>query len=91
MRYLYSIIFSKNADKLLDKLDDSIRQRMFSSLNKLRENPERFLTKLVGEDIYKYRIGDYRIFVDILPEKLVILVIKIGHRKNVYDFNKFIC
>jgi mRNA interferase RelE/StbE len=40
--------------------------------------------KLVGDPGYRLRVGEYRVIIDIYKDKLVILVIKIGHRKNIY-------
>ncbi|MEM4258797.1 MAG: type II toxin-antitoxin system RelE/ParE family toxin [Candidatus Thermoplasmatota archaeon] len=42
------------------------------------------MTKLVGDPGYKLRVGDYRVILEIEKEKLVILVLIIGHRKNIY-------
>jgi mRNA interferase RelE/StbE len=43
------------------------------------------VTKLVGDPGYKLRVGDYRIIMDIENNKLKILVLKVGQRKNIYD------
>ena len=41
------------------------------------------------ETAYKLRIGDYRVIIDLEKDKLIVLIIKIGHRKNVYkNFHK---
>ena len=55
-----------------------------NSLDKLRIRPEHFLVRLVGEISYKFRVGDYRLIVDLNNNQLSVLVIKIGHRKNIY-------
>lgn len=81
---MYSIIYSKKAEEQLDKLDKEIRSRIIKSLEKLRIRPEAYIERLVGDPGYKFRIGDYRVIVDIDKGKLIVLIIKIGHRKNVY-------
>jgi len=81
---MYSIIYSKKAEKQLDKLEQDIRIRILKSLEKLRIRPEAYVEKLVGDPSYKFRVGDYRILVDIDNKKLIVLVIKIGHRRNIY-------
>jgi mRNA interferase RelE/StbE len=43
------------------------------------------VTKLVGDPGYKLRVGDYRVIIDIDNKKLTILVLKAGHRKNIYN------
>ena len=82
---MYEIIFSEKAKKQLEKLERNIQERILQSLERIKMRPEAFVTKLVGDPAYKFRVGDYRILLDIDKEKMHILVIKVGHRKNVYD------
>ncbi|MBI2668118.1 type II toxin-antitoxin system RelE/ParE family toxin [Candidatus Woesearchaeota archaeon] len=82
---MYEIIFSNKAKKQLGKLERNIQERIINSLKRIKIRPESFITKLVGDPAYKLRVGDYRILLDIDRGKLLILVIKVGHRKNVYD------
>ena len=55
-----------------------------NSLDRIRIRPEAYLTKLVDDQGYKLRVGDYRVIVDLDSGKLLILVIKVGHRRNIY-------
>jgi mRNA interferase RelE/StbE len=80
----YEIIFSDNALTQLKKLEHSIQERIIKSLERIRIRPEAYVTKLVGDPGYRLRVGDYRVIIDIDKEKLHILIIKIGHRKNIY-------
>jgi mRNA interferase RelE/StbE len=81
----YEIIFSDNALTQLKKLEHSIQERIIKSLERIRIRPEAYVTKLVGDPGYRLRVGDYRVILDIDKEKLHILIIKIGHRKNIYQ------
>ena len=81
----YDIVFSDKALKQLKKLDRPIQKRIISALEKMRSNPERYVTKLVGDPSYRLRVGDYRVIVDIYENELRILVVKIGHRKKIYN------
>jgi mRNA interferase RelE/StbE len=81
---MYGIIFSEKAERFLDKLNNSERERIIRALERTRIRPEAFLEKLAGEEGYKFRIGNYRLFLDLNKNDLLILVIKIGYRKNVY-------
>jgi mRNA interferase RelE/StbE len=81
----YEIIFSDNALTQLKKFEHSIQERIIKSLERIRIRPEEYVTKLVGDPGYRLRVGDYRIIIDIDKEKLHILIIKIGHRKNIYQ------
>lgn len=81
----YEIIFSYKALTQLKKLEHKIQERIIKSLERIRIRPEAYVTKLVGDPGYRLRVGDYRVIMDIDNEKLHILVIKIGHRKNIYQ------
>jgi len=81
---MYEIILARNSEKYLDKLELKDKKRIIYALEKLRIRPEAFLIRLVGEKCYKFRVGHFRIIVDINKNKLLILVVKIGHRKNIY-------
>lgn len=82
---MYGIIFSLKAKKQLMKLERDIQERIISSLERIRIRPEAFITMLVGDPGYKLRVGDYRVIMDIDKNNLIILVIKVGHRKNIYN------
>jgi len=82
---LYEIVFSLKAKKHFLKLEKTAQERIISALERIRIRPEAFITKLVGDPGYKLRVGDYRIIMDIDKNKLLILVIKVGHRKNIYN------
>ena len=82
---MYTVVFSERAEKQLEKLERNIQIRIINALERIRIRPESYIVKLVGESGYKFRIGDYRVIMDISQEKLLILVIKVGHRKEVYQ------
>jgi mRNA interferase RelE/StbE len=82
---VYEIIFSQKAKKQLFKLEKVIQERIISALERIRIRPEAYITKLVGDPGYKLRVGDYRVIMDIDKDNLLILVIKVGHRRNIYE------
>jgi len=82
--FLYEVIISEKAKKQLLKLEKNIQERIVSALERIRIRPESYVKKLVGDPGYRLRVGDYRVIIDIQKDKLIILVIKIGHRKNIY-------
>ena len=85
---MYEIILSETAFKQLEKLEKPIQEIIIKVLERIRIKPESYITKLVGDFGYKLRVGDYRIILDIDHNKSVIIVNKIGHRKNIYkDLN----
>jgi mRNA interferase RelE/StbE len=81
---MYELIYSNLATKFLKKLPKKKQEHILSVLERARIRPESHFERLVGEKTYKLRAGEYRIIADIYKEKLCILVIKIGHRKNIY-------
>jgi len=81
---MYDIQFTRSAQKQFDKLPLDIRERISSVLERARIRPQAYFERLVGDKAYKLRIGDYRVIADIYHDKLLILVVKTGHRKNIY-------
>ena len=81
---MYEIIFSQKAKKQLFKLEKNIQERIITALERIRIRPEAYITKLVGDPGFKLRIGNYRVLMDINNNNLLILVIKVGHRKDIY-------
>ncbi|WP_432821824.1 type II toxin-antitoxin system RelE family toxin [Trichloromonas sp.] len=91
---VYRIELTPAADKALAKVAKSNRnllKRLDQALLSLAENPVPVGSKqLAGEDppIYRVRVGDYRILYQIEDDVLVVLVVHVGHRKEVYRFLK---
>lgn len=83
---MYGVIFSDLARKQFSKLPKEIQERIISSLKRIRIRPEAYVAKLVGDPSFKLRVGDYRVIMDIQRDKLIIFVMKLGHRKSIYDF-----
>ena len=81
----YHVLFSDLSLEQLKKLDGETRQRIITSIERIRVRPESYIKRLVGEEGYRLRVGDYRVIVDIDKQQLMILVLRIGHRKIVYD------
>jgi len=81
---MYDILFSDDAKKQLSKLNKEIQKRIAAVLERVRIRPETYLSKLVGDQGYKLRVGDYRLIIDLEKRQLLILVIKIGHRRKIY-------
>jgi len=80
----YEIVFSDKAFKQLKKFEQVAQERIIKVLERIRIRPESFVTKIVGDPGFRLRVGEYRVIVDIYKDKLLILVIKIGHRSRIY-------
>ena len=81
---MYEIVYTQSVVKTLKKLPKSVQKHILAVLERARIRPESHFERLVGEKSYKLRAGDHRIIADIYTEKLLVLVIKVGHRKNIY-------
>ncbi len=82
----YTAVLTKKAQKQLDKLSDSIAEPIFNTIANLEENPRpQGYKKLKGRDAYRVRVGNYRIIYNILDQLLIVDIIALGHRKNIYQ------
>ena len=82
---MYKLIFSKLALKQLNKLEKNIKERIWEKLQLCKENPFRFLEHLEQIKGFKLRVGDYRLIIDVNNSTKVIEILKLGHRKNIYE------
>lgn len=82
----YAVEISRGAAKALKTLDRRAQVRIVARLQELAESPRpRDAKKLQGEaGVYRVREGDYRILYEIFDKRLLIYVLKIGHRREVY-------
>ena len=80
----YSIRVTETAKKQLSKIDKQTARRIDSKLREIASDPFAHVTRLVGLELYKMRVGDYRVLMSIQKDKLVVVVVEIGHRRNVY-------
>ncbi|MBR9677529.1 type II toxin-antitoxin system RelE/ParE family toxin [Candidatus Woesearchaeota archaeon] len=81
---MYTITFSSIGLKQFQKLEQSIQQRIIDSLERCKIRPYAHIKKLVGSPYFALRVGDYRIVLRVIENKLEILIVQIGHRKNFY-------
>jgi mRNA interferase RelE/StbE len=82
----YTAVLSKKAQKQLDKLSDNIAEPIIDAIAGLEEDPRPTgYKKLKGRDGYRIRAGNYRIIYDIFDTELIVDVITLGHRKDIYE------
>ena len=86
----FRVEWSQRAQKQIRKLDKSISELLLRWVHKNLdncENPRQHGKALsqnrAGE--WRYRVGDYRLIADIQDDKIVILILSVGHRKDIYD------
>ena len=81
----YSVKFTREAKKRIEKLDAYIKKIIQKAIDSLAQNPYKgkpLSHELAG--LYSYRTSDYRIIYKIEEGQLIIIVITVGHRKEVY-------
>ena len=75
---MYKVVFTDKAIKTLKKLDKSVSKMIFAWIRKNLENCEN--PRSQGKSL----VGDYRIITEISDEEVLIYVVNVGHRKNIY-------
>ncbi len=81
----YQVEFTSKASKQLGKLSKDIQQRIKTKVYELVENPRPSgVVKLENSDKYRIRVGSYRVLYQIEDDLLIVIVVRIGHRREVY-------
>ncbi len=82
----YRIEFTAAARRQLRRLAPEVRRRLAPAIDRLADDPRPSgVVKLGGADLgYRLRVGDYRIVYELYDDRLVVLVIRVGHRREVY-------
>jgi len=82
----YAVTLLRDAQKALDKMEEAQRGRMVRAMRLLEDDPRHSgVVKMAGtENLYRVRAGDWRIVYAIRDNELVVIVIRIGHRREVY-------
>jgi mRNA interferase RelE/StbE len=81
----YTVLIERYAQKQIMKLDRKIIPIIKASIAALADNPRPYgYKKLKGEDAYRIRVGDYRVIYEIDDGKIIVTVVSVGHRKEIY-------
>jgi len=81
----YKVEFKKSAIKELNSLPNKEIKKIINAINQLIDNPRPINSKkLSASERYRLRVGDYRILYEIEDQILIVYIIKIAHRKDVY-------
>lgn len=86
MRTIYRIEWKKSAVKELSKLDKQAATRILAAVEELSQKPlPQGVRKLVGSDnAYRIRIGDYRVVYSLFQKQLLVHIVRVVHRREVY-------
>ena len=84
----YTIVIKRSAEKEIAELPLFIVEKLYQEFIKLALNPRPSgVKKLSGfKNLYRIRINDYRVIYSIQNEELIVHILKVGHRKDVYKF-----
>ena len=81
----YTVVLTQKAQKQLDKLSDDIAEPIIKTISALENNPRPVgCKKLKGRNGYRIRVGNYRVIYEIFDTELIVDVIAVGHRKDIY-------
>lgn len=82
----YSVLVTPKAEKAIRKLGHEVAGRIFRFIKSEldRENPRSKGRRLVGSDLWRYRVGDYRVLAQIDDGTVTVLVVTAAHRREVY-------
>lgn len=82
----YRIVFKPSAQRAFFALPKDVQKRIDKRLLSLQDNPRPAGIKaLTGEPgVYRLRIGDYRVLYEIHDDQVLVLVLRIGHRREIY-------
>ena len=81
----YEILIEPAARRSLSKLPRDVQARLVARMELLKTDPRPHgSTKLTGHEAYRVRVGDYRIIYAILDARLLILIVDVGNRRDVY-------
>lgn len=83
----YTIVYTKVVEKQLRRLPGQLLGAVIRKIASLAENPRQpGVKRLQGNrELYRVRQGDYRIIYEIHDESVTVMVVKVGHRRDVYD------
>ncbi len=84
---MWSVTYTADAIKVLSRMDQVVARRIRSKILALALNPtapNNSVKKLVGIEGYRLRIGDWRVIFTLKHQTLTVIVVRVGHRREVY-------
>ena len=83
----YKVEYTQKAKRDLKKLSLEVAQNIILSVSSIKAEPYSYVKKIKGtkkHPLYTHRVGEYRVILGIEDDKLLILVIEVGHRERIY-------
>jgi len=80
----YDVKWTETSLDQLKKIDKAITERIIDKVEKISKNPFKFVKKLKEFNLFRLRIGDYRVIMSIEKNKMIIFILEVGHRRVIY-------
>lgn len=84
---MYRLDYTPAAAKQIRKLDPRVRARVLAAAGRLRDDPRppalRQMVDRPGER--RLRVGDYRVIYEVVDQQVLVLVLRVGHRREIYS------
>ena len=81
----WTAVWAPKAQRELERLPRADIKRILNKTSEVERDPFQYLERLVGSPFFKFRVGSYRIIVDIVNNKMVLHMLKEKKRSRVYD------
>jgi len=80
----FEVRWTESSFKKLEKLNRQTQKRIIEKLDEAAADPFVIAKRLSGVNLYSIRVGDYRVITSIERQKMLILVVEVGHRSKIY-------
>lgn len=80
----YEVKWTQKSNRILNKLPKETALRIWNKTQELKENPFRYLEHYEGDNCYKFRVGDYRLLIDVNFENKILMVRILDKRSRIY-------
>jgi len=82
----FEIVWTEQSKDSLNRLERADIIRIIRKIEFVKSNPYVYAKKLAGKDVWRIRVGDLRVLLDIDSIKEVMRILEVGHRKNIYKW-----
>jgi len=85
----YEVEIARPAVKALEKIEQPMRKSILDEIKTLEETPRpvgsELVTALSKERVFRFRVGDFRVLYQVFDKRLIVVVVRIANRRDVYD------
>ena len=82
---VWKIKWTDTALNQLKKIQEQMQKRIFKKLDEIVDSPFGYVERMVSQNLYKLRVGDYRVLMTLENSKMIVWVVEVGHRSKLYD------